>query len=76
LILIIGDGKATYTQILSGSSSKVISLNATALKPPGQSMNAEQNKDDRRHLSAKRSRRINATTPLKFEQPTAESPPF
>ena len=31
LILIIGDGKATYTQILTGSSSNVIYLNATAL---------------------------------------------
>ena len=31
LILIIGDGKAAYTQILTGSSSKVIFLNATAL---------------------------------------------
>ena len=51
-------------------------MNATALKPPRQSINAEQTKDDRRHLSAKRSLRINATTPFKFEQPTAESPPF
>ena len=28
-------------------------MKATALKPPEQSMNAEQNKDDRRHYSAK-----------------------
>jgi hypothetical protein len=27
-------------------------MKATALKPPGQSMNAEQNKDDRRYYSA------------------------
>ena len=51
-------------------------MKATALKPPRQSINAEQTKDDRRHLSAKRSLLINATTPFKFEQPTAESPPF
>ena len=41
-------------------------MKATALKPPGQSMNTEQNKDDRRHHSAKRGRRINATAPLFF----------
>ena len=28
-------------------------MKATALKPPAQSMNAEQNKDDRRDYSAK-----------------------
>ena len=28
-------------------------MKATALKPPGQSMKAEQNKDDRRHYSTK-----------------------
>ena len=28
-------------------------MKATALKPPGQSMNAKQNKDDRRHYSTK-----------------------
>ena len=28
-------------------------MKATALKPSGQSMNTEQNKDDRRHHSAK-----------------------
>jgi len=31
----------------------MISMKAAALKPPGQSMNAEQNKDDRRYCSAK-----------------------
>ena len=39
-------------------------MKATALKPPRQSINAEQTKDDRRHLSAKRSLRINAAAPL------------
>ncbi|MBR3154062.1 MAG: hypothetical protein IKF10_03565, partial [Lachnospiraceae bacterium] len=39
--------------ILAFSSLKQISLISTALKPPGQSMNVEQNKDDRRHHSAK-----------------------
>ena len=28
-------------------------MKATAFKPPGQSINAEQNKDDRRHYSTK-----------------------
>ena len=38
---------------LAFSRFKLISLIATALKPPGQSMNAEQYKDDRRRHSTK-----------------------
>ena len=38
---------------LAFSRFKPISLIATALKPPGQSINAQQNKDDRRRHSAK-----------------------
>jgi len=53
LILKLDDGKTRLYKVFTGSSPKLISLITSALKPPGQSMNPEQNKDDCRHHSAK-----------------------
>ena len=49
---------------LAFSSLKQISMISTALKPPGQSINAQQNKDDRRRHSAKEAAALKRQPPI------------